>query len=108
VGCLLDVPIALVTAPRVPSFTQVSSTAWLALAVLTLFITPVSLACQNLALRRFDASQVANFTNVSSLLTVLWGAWLFGEALTPSLVVGGVLTLAGVFWTGSCPVVRDQ
>ena len=30
----------------------------------------------------------------------IWGAWLFGEALTASLIVGGALTLAGVVWTG--------
>jgi hypothetical protein len=61
--------------------------------------TPVNLACQNLAMRRLDASQVANFSNISPVLTVVWGAWLFGEAVTASLVVGGTLTLAGVFWT---------
>jgi drug/metabolite transporter (DMT)-like permease len=98
-GCLLDLPIALFTSPYVPSFDQVSPSAWLALALLTLFITPVFLACQNLALRRLDASQVANFNNVSPILMVGWGACLFGEAITPSLVVGGMLTLAGVLWT---------
>ena len=100
VGCLLDLPIALVTAPRIPPLSQVSSSAWLALAFLTLFITPVNLACQNLALRSLDASQVANFSNISPILTVCWGTWLFGEALTPSLVAGGALALVGVFWTG--------
>jgi O-acetylserine/cysteine efflux transporter len=98
-GCLLDLPIALLTSPYVPSFDQVSQSAWLALAFLTLFITPVNLACQNLALRRLDASQVANFSNVSQILTVAWGACLFGEAITPSLIVGGTLTLAGALWT---------
>src|SRR5579883_1404541 len=35
-GCLLDLPIALVSAPRIPSLSQVSASAWLALAFLTL------------------------------------------------------------------------
>ena len=99
-GALLDVPIALIASPHVPSLSQVSASAWIALAFLTLVITPVNLACQNLALHRLDASQVANFSNVSPILTVVWGALLFGEALTPSLLFGGALTLAGVFWTG--------
>jgi drug/metabolite transporter (DMT)-like permease len=98
-GFLLDLPIALATAPALPPLGQVSLSAWLALAFLTLFITPVNLACQNLALRRLDASQVANFSNIAPSLTVAWGAWLFGEALTPSLVLGGTLTLGGVLWT---------
>jgi drug/metabolite transporter (DMT)-like permease len=98
-GSLLDLPFAFWASPQVPDLARVSSTAWVALAFLTLFITPVNLACQNLALRRLDASQVANFSNVSPILTVIWGAWLFGEAMTPSLVLGGALTLAGVVWT---------
>jgi drug/metabolite transporter (DMT)-like permease len=98
-GSLLHVPIALIASPQLPPLAQVSTSAWIALAFLALLITPVNLACQNLALRRLDASQVANFSNVSPILTVIWGAWLFGEALTPSLVVGGALTLAGVLWT---------
>src|SRR5690348_4895518 len=53
-GCLLDLPIALATAPELPPLGQVAPSAWLALAFLTLFITPVNLACQNLALRRLD------------------------------------------------------
>ena len=58
------------------------------------------LACQNLALRRFDASHVANVGNISPVLTVLWGVLLLGERVTPSLVFGGFLTLAGVIIAG--------
>ncbi len=99
-GALLDLPVALIASPAIPPLAQVTPTAWIALAVLTLFITPVNLACQNLAMRRLDASQVANFSNISPVLTVAWGAWLFGEPITASLIVGGTVTLAGVYWTG--------
>ena len=100
VGALLDLPVAIVAAPELPDLSRITPAAWIALAVLTLIITPINLACQNLAIRRLDASQVANFSNASPVLTVVWGAWLFGEAMTGSLVVGGALTLAGVMWTG--------
>jgi drug/metabolite transporter (DMT)-like permease len=99
-GSLLNVPIAMVSLSAWPAIGQVSRTAWLALAFLALFVTPVGQACQNLALRRLDASQVANFSNASPLLTVVWGIWLFGEALTPALVIGGILTFCGISWTG--------
>ena len=99
-GALLDLPVALIASPAIPPLARVTPTAWIALAVLTLFITPVNLACQNLAMRRLDASQVANFSNISPILSVAWGAWLFGEAITASLLVGGAVTLAGVYWTG--------
>ena len=37
--------------------------------------------------------------NASPLLTVLWGVWLLGEALSPLLVAGGALILGGIIWT---------
>jgi drug/metabolite transporter (DMT)-like permease len=98
VGCLLSMPLALWTWPGMASFGRVSSSAWLALAILGLFITPLGWAFQNLSLRRFDASQVATFSNGSPFLTVIWGIWLFGELLTPALVAGSLLTLAGIYW----------
>ena len=98
VGCLLSLPLAVWTWPGFSSFRNVSSSAWLALAVLGLFITPLGWAFQNLSLRRFDASQVATFSNGSPFLTVVWGIWLLGEPLTPALVVGGALTLGGIYW----------
>jgi drug/metabolite transporter (DMT)-like permease len=100
VGALLDLPIAMIASPTIPDLSRITPAAWIALAILTLIITPVNLACQNLAMRRLDASQVANFSNVSPILTVVWGAWLFGESITTTLIAGGALTLAGVFWTG--------
>jgi drug/metabolite transporter (DMT)-like permease len=98
VGCLLSLPLAVWAWPGFSSFGQVSSSAWLALAILGLFITPMGWAFQNLSLRRFDASQVATFSNGSPFLTVVWGFWLFGELLTPALMVGGALTLGGIYW----------
>jgi drug/metabolite transporter (DMT)-like permease len=98
VGCLLSVPLAVWTWPGLQSFRGVSSSAWLALAMLGLFITPLGWAFQNLSLRRFDASQVATFSNGSPFLTVVWGVWLFGDLLTPALVLGGALTLGGICW----------
>jgi drug/metabolite transporter (DMT)-like permease len=98
IGSLMQVPVAVLSSANWPSFAGISPSSWLALAVLALFITPVNLACQNLALKRLDASEVANFSNVSPVLTVLWGVWLFGESVTPALVFGGALTLVGITW----------
>jgi hypothetical protein len=49
-------------------------------------------------MRRFDASQVATFSNGAPVLTIVWGIWLFGERLTPTLLVGSALALAGIYW----------
>ena len=100
VGCLLEVPIALATLPGwLPMLASASSTAWTSLAILALLVTPLNLALQNLSLRRLDASQVATFSNAAPVLTVVWGIWFFHEALSPALIVGGLLTLGGVIWT---------
>ncbi len=108
VGCLLELPIALVTLPGwLPMLGRASSSAWASLAILALLVTPLNLALQNLSLRRLDASQVATFSNASPVLTVVWGVWFFHEALSPALLVGGLLTLGGVIWT-SLPTGRVQ
>ncbi|WP_165250476.1 DMT family transporter [Paludisphaera soli] len=100
VGCLMQVPISVLTAPSWgPQLRGASTAAWICLGVLALVMTPINLALQNLSLKRLDASQVAAFSNVAPVLTVVWGVWLFGETLSTALVVGGVLTLAGVCWT---------
>jgi drug/metabolite transporter (DMT)-like permease len=101
VGFLLEVPIALITLPGwLPMIRHASSSAWISLGILALVITPLNLALQNLSLRRLDASQVATFSNAAPILTVLWGVWFFHESLTPALIVGGLMTLGGIFWTG--------
>jgi drug/metabolite transporter (DMT)-like permease len=99
VGSLLTLPAVIWTFPSWRPAHEISTSAWLALAFLTLFVTPLAQGCQNLALHRLDASQVANFSNASPLLTVIWGVWLFDEVVTPALVVGAALTLGGIFWT---------
>jgi drug/metabolite transporter (DMT)-like permease len=99
VGAALALPLALATAPGWPPLADASLPAWRGLAYLTLVVTVFGLACQNQAMRRLDASQVATFGNAAPILTVIWGIWLFHETITPALVLGGVLTLGGIFWT---------
>ena len=102
VGSLLDLPIAaallgLGSGPR--ELGAISPAAWWGLAHLTLVVSLFGLACQNQALRRLDASQVATVGNAAPLLTVIWGIWLLGETVTPALILGGALTLGGILWS---------
>lgn len=100
VGSVLAIPLAAWSlALESPALGAASRTAWAGLAYLALVVTVVGLACQNQALRRLEASQVATVGNAAPVLTVLWGALLFGEALTPSLIAGGALVLGGILWT---------
>ena len=108
VGSALDLPIALASAPGWSGLAGVSASAWLGLAYLALVVSVFGLAFQNLAMRSFDASQVATFGNISPLLTVGWGALLFGERLSPVVGVGGLLVLAGVARSGASMRVADR
>lgn len=98
VGALLQIPITLITIRGWPPLGEASRSAWFGLAFLTLVATIIGLAFQNLAMQRLDASQVANFNNAGPVLTIAWGVWLFGEALSPALIFGGLLTLGGIIW----------
>lgn len=103
-GFALQVPIAALGAPQWPAMLRAASaSAWISLAILALAITPLNLALQNLALKQLDASQVATFSNIAPVLTVVWGVSFFGEPLSPALLVGGLLTLGGVVWTSRPP-----
>lgn len=103
-GFALQIPIAAWGAWKWPAMLrEASASAWISLAILALAITPLNLALQNLALKQLDASQVATFSNIAPVLTVVWGVSFFGEPLSPALLVGGLLTLGGVVWTSRPP-----
>lgn len=99
VGTLLDVPVALATHSGWSGLAGVSTASWIALALLALVITPLGQIFQNVSLCRLDASEVATFSNGAPVLTVVWGIWLFDEAVTVALTVGGLLTVLGIFWS---------
>ncbi|MFO0960573.1 MAG: DMT family transporter [Isosphaeraceae bacterium] len=105
VGCVLDLPIALLKSGDWGRLAEVSSSAWMSLAYLTVVASLFGLICQNLALKHVDASQLALIGNASPILTVVWGVLLLGEAITPALLVGGMLTIAGILWAGRSKAV---
>ena len=96
-GAAMSLPHALWTSPGwIPRLAVITPRAWGSLIYLTVVASIFGLACQNMALKRLDASHVAAVGNLSPVLTVLWGVWLLGEGLTSTLLAGGFLCLAGV------------
>lgn len=98
VGALMQVPITVATFPGWGAFRGVPTSAWLGVVYLALVVTVFGLFCQNQALRRLDASQVATFGNAAPLLTIVWGVLLLGEELGAPLIAGASLTLGGIVW----------
>ena len=102
-GSLLQLPIALITYPGSSALRQVPVAAWMGVLYLAIVVTVFGLYCQNLCLRRLDATQVATVGNAAPVLTILWGVTLLGEPLSAALILGAGLTLAGIVWASRPP-----
>ena len=98
VGSLMQLPIAIWTFPGWQSIWAVPAEGWQSLIYLGVIVTVLGLFCQNQALRRLDASQVATVGNVSPILTIIWGVVFLHEHLGRPLVLGASLTLSGILW----------
>jgi drug/metabolite transporter (DMT)-like permease len=98
VGSLMQLPIAWATFPGLEAFRHVPAIAWRSLFYMAFVVTVFGLYCQNQALRRLDASQVATIGNVGPILTIVWGVLLHGEDLGMPLIIGTSLTLSGILW----------
>lgn len=97
-GALLNVPWSLSQIETVHGFATASWTSWAAFGYIFVFTTLLVLSLQNVAMRRLDASQVTALGNMSPILSIVWAALFFGDALTPELVVGATLTVGGAIW----------
>ena len=93
VTTVLLAPFALAAAPhRLPS-PKVAG----ALLVLGLFCTALALVAFYALIAEAGAGRAAVITYVNPAVAVLLGVLLLGEALTPAVVVGSLLILAGSF-----------
>ncbi len=79
-----------------PSWTAAALVGTLYLGVV---ITALGYAVWNWCLERLGAARVAAFVNVQPLAGALLGIWWLREAVTPFLVLGGVLIVAGLHLT---------
>lgn len=70
---------------------------WAAVGYLVLGGSIVMFALYLFALRRWTASAVSYVTLLMPMVTVPFAALLFGEQISPTFVVGGVVVLVGVY-----------
>ena len=97
-GSLLYLPVGLWLS-RAQSFRALSPVGWGAVAYLIVLTSVVSYLLYYWALAREDASRVAIWSNTQPVLTAILAWALYGDALTPSFVAGGVLVILGVAMT---------
>ncbi|MGZ5135072.1 MAG: DMT family transporter [Flavitalea sp.] len=70
---------------------------WAAIAYLVIFSSIVSFVAYLYALQHLGAEQTSIYAYINPVVAVSLGAILFGEKLTIFIIVGGTITLAGVY-----------
>ena len=104
-GTLLYLPVGLLFS-RAAGFRALSPMGWASIAYLVVLTSVVSYLLYYWALAREDASRVAIWSNTQPVLTALLAWVIYGDRLTPSFVVGGLLVIAGVVMTQQRPLPR--
>jgi drug/metabolite transporter (DMT)-like permease len=94
-GAALLLPTSLLTGESWALPTQQST--WAALAYLVILGSIVLFGLYLFALRRWTASAVSYVTLLMPLVTVPLAALLIGEQVSPMLLLGGAVALAGVY-----------
>ncbi len=97
-GSLMYLPVGLALSSTA-SFAALSALGWGSIAYLVVVTSVVAYLLYLWALAREDASRVAIWSNTQPVLTALLAWAIYGDRLTPSFVVGGVLVIAGVVMT---------
>ncbi|MFM2152936.1 MAG: hypothetical protein RL199_1371 [Pseudomonadota bacterium] len=94
-GALLIAPFGV---PRVAAadVTTLPAAAWMAIAFLVVLSSLVASLCWSFGLAHLEPSRVAVYSNLQPLTTAVLSWLVTGEPMTPRLVAGGLLVVAGV------------
>jgi drug/metabolite transporter (DMT)-like permease len=79
-------------------FSRVSWTGWVSIVYIATFPSVIAYLIFYHALRFMPSSELTRLAYLQPFLATIFAVPLLGEKLTPSLVSGGALVLAGVFW----------
>jgi O-acetylserine/cysteine efflux transporter len=101
VGILSFLPLFLLSAVteqgQWSAFTGAGAKVWAALAFSVLVVSVFGHSVYYQLLKRYEVTLLAPLTLLTPIVAVMVGIVVFHEPLTMKLVIGGVLTLAGVF-----------
>lgn len=96
IGSVLLVPLGLLERPWA-ALAGASAWTWLSLLYVIVACTVLASFWWNLAIQRVGAGRTAVFGNLTPVFGVLLSWWVLGERLTAIQLIGGCLTLAGVW-----------
>ncbi len=101
VGVLSFLPLFALSAfteqNQLSAFISAGPTVWAALAFSVLVVSVFGHSAYYTLLKRYDVTLLAPLTLLTPVVAVLTGVLALGEPITLKLVIGGSLTLAGVF-----------
>lgn len=78
-------------------FTEIPTAGWLSLGYLVVFGSIIAFVCYLYALQNLPTEQASIYAYINPVVAVLLGAFIFGEKLTLTLTIGGLVTLLGVY-----------
>lgn len=73
-----------------------SARSWAEMAYLVIFVTALTMVTWNYGAARLPAAAAGAFLYMVPPIGVLAGAFMLGEAVTPGMIIGGTLIMAGV------------
>ncbi len=89
------------------SFTHVNGTAvsltvipwqsWASIGYLILFGSLIAFICYLYALQNLPTAQASVYAYINPMVAVICGWLFFGDLITPYIIIGGIVTLAGVY-----------
>lgn len=101
-GMLLYFPFGVFTLAAVP-YATISWKGWFGLFYLIAVNSALSYYLIFYGLNRIPASQVAIYINLQPVVATLFSALVGGETITLAFVLGGMITLLGVFVLNTAP-----
>ena len=70
---------------------------WVAIAYLVLFGSVIAFICYLYALQNLPTEQASIYAYINPIVAVLFGWLMFGEQVTIFIIIGGAVTLVGVY-----------
>jgi len=79
------------------NYAQLPTDAWLSILYLVIIGSVIAFGAYVYALKRLPATLVSIHSYINPIVAVLLGDWLMREPLTPFVITGTLVTLAGVY-----------